>query len=57
MVDNNELIEMYRTDFLLQKKHGYTLSELDNMMIYEREINIEIVIEQIEKESKNRRGN
>lgn len=52
MFATGELADIYKTDFLLSKEHNITLSEIDNMIPYERLIYIHIVMEYLEKKKK-----
>lgn len=52
MFANGELADMYRTDFLLAKEHNITLSEINDMLPYERLIYIGIIIDYLEKKQK-----
>lgn len=47
-----ELADMYRTDFLLTKEHNITLSEINEMIPFERIIYIGIIIDYLEKKQK-----
>jgi hypothetical protein len=49
MIGNGELIEIYKTDFLLVKEHNFRFSEIDEMIPYERRIYIAMTIEYVEK--------
>ncbi len=48
--NGGELIDYYKTNFLLQKKHNFSLSEIENMVPFEREIYIMLLLELLEKE-------
>lgn len=52
MFANGELADIYRTDFLLAKEHNITLSEINDMVPFERMIYIGIVIDYLEKKQK-----
>lgn len=52
MFVNGELADMYRTDFLLAKEHNLTLSEINDMVPFERLIYIGIIIDYLEKKQK-----
>lgn len=49
-VSNNTLIEYYRTMFLLQREHHYSLTELENMYPFERDLFIDLIMDQIDRE-------
>jgi len=51
--DGGELIDFYRTNFLLQKKHNFSITEIEDMLPFEREINIMLLLELLEKEKNN----
>ena len=40
------------TNFSLMQHHNYSLSDLDNMMPWEREIYVDMLIEHIKEENK-----
>jgi hypothetical protein len=42
---------MYQTNFALMQHHGYSLSELENMMPWEREIYLSLLQEHIKEEN------
>lgn len=52
MFANGELADIYRTDFLLAKEHNITLSELNDMVPFERQVYVNIVIDYLEKKKK-----
>jgi|PlaIllAssembly_1097288.scaffolds.fasta_scaffold00009_16 hypothetical protein len=52
MFANGELADIYRTDFLLAKEHNITLSEINDMVPFERMIYIGIIIDYLEKKQK-----
>ena len=52
---------MYRTNFALMQYHKYSLSELEDMIPWEREIYVEMLMQHIKEENekireKQRRG-
>lgn len=49
MFGNGELIEYYKINTLLMKEHGFSLSEIENMTPYEREIYIHVLINHLKK--------
>jgi hypothetical protein len=49
MLCNESLENHYKTNFLLMQKFGYSLTELDNMIPFEREIYIGLLIQHLEK--------
>lgn len=52
MFVNGELADMYKTDFLLAKEHNISLTEISNMMPFERTIYIGIIIDYLDKKQK-----
>lgn len=52
MFATGELADMYKTDFLLAKEHNLTLSEINDMMPFERQIYIGIIIDYLDKKQK-----
>jgi hypothetical protein len=53
-LSHDELINHYRTNFLLQRYHKYSLTELENMMPWEREILLIMLLQTLEEEKKER---
>ena len=52
---------MYRTNFALMQYHKYSLSELEDMIPWEREVYVEMLMQHIKEENekireKNKRG-
>ena len=59
MLGHNSIENYYKTQFSLVQHHKYSLTELENMMPYELEIYVEMLINFLEEqkefyESKNR---
>lgn len=52
MFVNGELADIYRTDFLLAKEHNISLSEINDMIPFERLVYIGIIIDYLEKKQK-----
>ena len=44
-----ELIDIFKTDFLLFNEHNFILNDIDSMIPYEREIYVKILIDHLEK--------
>ena len=40
----------YQTNFVMMQHHNYSLSELDNMMPWEREIYVKLLVQHLEEE-------
>ena len=49
MLDNGELMEIFKSDFILIKEHNYTYNDLNEMLPFERNIQIALVMEYLEK--------
>ena len=49
---HNSLENYYKTNFALMQHHNYSLTELDNMMPWEREIYLGLLTEWIKEENK-----
>lgn len=47
-----ELVEYYKTNMLLVKEHGFSLTEIENMIPFERFIYIMEIKDYIEKRKK-----
>ena len=44
-------MNMYQTNFALMKHHKYSLDELENMIPFEREVYITLLVDYIKKEN------
>ena len=55
---NDTLINHYKMNFALMQYHKYSLTELDNMVPWEREIYIAMLVDYLEKEKErlNKKG-
>lgn len=53
-MNKNELIEIYRLNFLLSYEHHFDISALEQFIPYEREIYINLLIEHLDKKKKAR---
>lgn len=51
MFVEGELTDVYKTNFILAKEHGISLSEIDEMVPFERKIYISIVMDYLEKKA------
>ena len=47
---HDSLLNYYKTNFALMQHHKYSLTELDNMMPWEREIYISLLMQYLEEE-------
>lgn len=52
MFVNGELTDFYKTNFLLAKEHNIRLSEIDNMIPFERMVYVGIVLDYLDKKQK-----
>ena len=50
-LSHDNLYNYYRTNFGLMQHHDYSLAELENMMPWEREIYIGLLMEYIKEEN------
>jgi len=50
MIGHNDLVNYYRVNFALIQFHKYSLTELENMMPWEREIYISMLQQHLEEE-------
>ncbi len=53
-LSHESLVTMYRNNFALMQHHKYSLTELENMIPWEREIYIGLLMEYV-KEEENKR--
>lgn len=50
-LSHDSLVNHYKTNFAMMQHHGYSLTELNDMVPWEREIYIALLKEHIEKEN------
>ena len=50
-LSHDNLVNYYKTNFLLMQEHKYSLAEIENMLPWEREIYIAMLVDYIEKEN------
>jgi hypothetical protein len=50
-LSHDNLVNYYKTNFLLMQEHKYSLTEIENMLPWEREIYIGMLVDYIEKEN------
>lgn len=50
MVYHESLEDYYKTNFILNKKHNYSLTELESMLPWEREVYVSLLINHLEEE-------
>lgn len=51
MFVEGELTDIYKTNFILAKEHGISLSEIGEMIPFERKVYISIVMEYLDKKA------
>ena len=51
MCSHNTLANYYQLTFQLMKHHKYSLTEIENLMPFERDIYVEMLIAHIEQEN------
>jgi len=56
MFSSETLINHYKTNFQLQKFHNWTLTELENMIPYEREVYITLLLQHLEEQRERENG-
>ena len=54
-LSQHSLVEIYRTNFALMHHHKYSLTELENMIPWERDIYLTLLVEYIASEEERRR--
>jgi len=45
------MLNHYKTNFGMMQHHGYSLTELENMLPWEREVYVTLLIEHVKKEN------
>jgi len=51
-LSHESLVSFYKVNFQLTYNYHYSLTELDNMMPWEREVYVSLLINELEKEAK-----
>jgi hypothetical protein len=51
MLSNDSLLNHYQTNFALMQHHKYSLTELDEMLPFEREIYLSLLTEFVKQEN------
>lgn len=51
MLCHESLASMFKTNFTMMHTYGYSLTELENMIPWEREIYMSLLLKQIEEEN------
>jgi len=49
-LSHDNILNYLNTNFQMMQHHGYSLTELDNMMPWEREIYIKLLLQHLEEE-------
>lgn len=49
-------MNLYKTNFLMMQEHKYSLTELENMIPWEREVYVSMLIEHLKKKAEDSRG-
>jgi len=52
MFMSGELMDLYQTDFLLAKEHNISLTEINEMIPFERTIFIKLILNYLDKKQK-----
>jgi len=52
MYSKGELVAIYKTNFVMKHNYNWSITELEDMTPYEREIYTLMLLEQINKENK-----
>ena len=55
MLSHDSLFNYYETNFALMQHHKYSLTELDEMLPWEREIYVGLLINHLEEEERKRK--
>jgi hypothetical protein len=53
MVSHSDLAHYYKNNFSLMQYHKYSLNDIDNMIPYERDLYITMLIESLERDKVN----
>jgi len=51
------IVNYYRTNFAMMHHHKYSLTEIENMTVYERDIYVSLLIQYLEKVENERAKN
>ena len=51
----NDITNYYTLNFQLMKNHNFSLTEIENMIPYEREIYVNLLIKQLKEEEERRK--
>ncbi len=51
MLSHDNLINLFKTNFAMVQHHKYSFTEIENMMPWERDVYIQMLVEHVEKEN------
>lgn len=54
MLSHNSLANMYHTNFSLMQYHKYSLTELENMIPFERDIYVQMLLAHLKEQEEKR---
>jgi len=55
MMSHDELVNYYKINFALIKFHNYTLEDLENMLPWERDVYVSLLIRYIKEENERKK--
>jgi hypothetical protein len=51
MLDHNKLKNLYETNFAMVQHHKYSLTEIENMMPWEREVYVGMLVNYVQEQN------
>jgi hypothetical protein len=54
MLSGNSLSEYYKTRFAMHYHHNYSMTEIDNLLPWELDVEISLLMDQLRKEAEER---
>lgn len=51
MLDHNKLKNLYETNFAMVQHHKYSLTEIENMMPWEREVYVGMLVNHVQEQN------
>jgi hypothetical protein len=51
MLDHNKLKNLYETNFVMVQHHKYSLTEIENMMPWEREVYVGMLVNHVQEQN------
>jgi hypothetical protein len=51
MLDHNKLKNLYETNFAMVQHHKYSLTEIENMMTWEREVYVGMLVNHVQEQN------